>query len=64
MGRFSDQRVLGSLPNIAHPRPLRTYRMASMGRMGFGGVGLPGKKESIVIEGAHGNSEGNKLGCE
>lgn len=54
----------GSLPNTTHPRSQRTNRMVSMGRMGFGGVRLPGKKESTTIQGTHVNSEGNKLGCE
>ena len=38
--------------------------MVSMGRMEFGGVGLSGKKANIIIQGTHGNSERNKLGCE
>lgn len=53
-----------TLPNTAHFRPLRTYRDSIDGRMGFGGVGLLGKQESINIEGALRNTEGNNLRCE
>lgn len=37
-----------TVPNMAHPRPLRTYKTASIGRMGIGGMGLLGKQESII----------------
>lgn len=35
-----------------------------MRRMGIGGVGLLGKQESIIIEGALRNSEGDRLSYE
>lgn len=35
-----------------------------MKRMGFGGVELLRKQESIIMEGALRNSDGSKLGCE
>lgn len=39
----------GTFPNITYPRLLKTYRMVSMGRMGFGEVELLGKQESIIV---------------
>lgn len=54
----------GSLPNITHPRPQRTYRWFQWEEWGLEGWGYLVRKQALSYKGLMEISEGNKLGGE